>query len=154
MTYITCTKSQNTGFPIYKKTASGEWEKERTITIKGNANVISNKTLVTPRGAITTISDEDLEILTKNASFNRMVENGYIVIHKDKKMHVEDLKERDDSAQLTKKYFADKGMNVPVSSKSADIDYEEEEDAMGDVDLEESKKIRRKVGRKSKKSKK
>ena len=154
MDYITFTKSQNTGFPVYKKTASGEWIKERIITVKGNANVISNKTLVTPRGAITSVSDEDLEILTKNASFNRMVANGYIVVHNDKKLHVEDLKDKDDSAQLNKKFFSDKGMNIPVSSKSADIESEDEDEYIEDVDIEEPKKVLKKSGKKSKKSKK
>ena len=73
----------------------------KTILIKGGANVLTRKTIATPLGASTKVTDDELESLQKNPIFNKMVKNGFF--HVDKKnikveKAVKDLNAKDKSA--------------------------------------------------------
>ena len=57
---------------------------QKTIVIYGKAN-ITNDRLVTPKGVVTTIKDEDLQDLLKNKIFQRHVKRGYIIHERSKK---------------------------------------------------------------------
>jgi hypothetical protein len=45
---------------------------------------LATKALVTPKGMVTRVSDEDLEFLLKNQSFQRHVKAGFMVYDKNK----------------------------------------------------------------------
>lgn len=80
---------------------------ESRIVIYGGTGVI-NKNLITPHGILTSISDEDYEILKKNHDFNRHVENGFIVVQKQQEKVekvVKSMQPKDGSAQLTPEDF-------------------------------------------------
>lgn len=92
------------------------------VTIKGKANVQNNKTLETPRGVATHVTDGELELLRTILSFNDMVKDGYLVID-EKAVHGADADERgasmpkDNSKQDTAKDYEDKGKKAPKEEK-------------------------------------
>lgn len=83
------------------------------VFVGGGANV-SNKHFVTPLGAVTEVSEDELQLLRGNWCFNDHVKNGFITVQETgKKMDVEevvksDMKPKDKSAPLTKKDMEDK----------------------------------------------
>lgn len=152
MPYLTSTKSQNTEFPRYVKSTGGEWIVKGSVVVRGTANVIGNKTLITPRGAITSITDEELDFLKKNASFMRQVNAGFIAIHYDKKLHTEDLEEKDKSAQYTEKDFRNIGVKVPTTAKQTDDgELTEEEQEEIEAELAEAVDVKPRRGKKARK---
>lgn len=95
--------------------------KKRVIFLKGGANVIDRKTLITPQGVITELSDEDYALLVSTDFWKRQEKGGYLrpVETKDA---AEDtakagMKKKDRSAQKNKH---DYGENAPVTGESAD----------------------------------
>ena len=116
--YIHSTASQDMTYRIY---AEGRSQNQATpikdIVIKGRANVVDPKTLVTPNGAVTEISDADLELLKKNKHFQRHVTHGFMkVITNQSEFNKEGLNPRDGSAQLQDdEYATDKDPRVPGS---------------------------------------
>jgi hypothetical protein len=105
---------------ITKKTESGALEIVKTITIKGGANVIDRRTLATPQGVVTELSDADFDQLKKTAFYQRMESRGYLRPVEAKET-AEDTKKagmekKDKSAQKTEEDFPDEEAK-PVSSK-------------------------------------
>jgi hypothetical protein len=93
------------------------------VTIKGKANVQDAKTLETPQGVATRVSDEELELLKSIPSFNDMVKGGYLVID-EKAAHGHDADERgasmpkDKSKQDTAKDYEAMGKKAPKEEKA------------------------------------
>ena len=105
---------------ITKKSESGALEIVKTITIKGGANVIDRRTLATPQGVVTELSDADFDLLKKTAFYQRMESRGYLRPVETKET-AEDTKKagmekKDNSAQKTEEDFPDDDAK-PVSSK-------------------------------------
>ena len=105
---------------LTKKTDNGALSVVKTITLKGGANVIDRRTLVTPQGVITELSDDDFDLLEQTAFYKRMKSRGFLrpVETKDT---AEDTKKagmerKDNSAQKTEEDFPDEETK-PVSSK-------------------------------------
>lgn len=102
MPYIYSTLAADTGYAVYAKTNSDLPILEKTIFIKGGAGV-ANKNIITPRGVMTEVSQEELALLQDHPVFKMHQENGYVSI--DAKAHavekvVADMKGRDVSAPL------------------------------------------------------
>lgn len=76
---------------------------DKQVFINGGAN-LTNKVLVTPRGAVTEISEEQKKTLLSCPAFLEHKKNGFVTIE-DKKADVDDvsanLVARDNSAPLT-----------------------------------------------------
>lgn len=75
-----------------------------SVLISGGANVINKKTFVTPKGAVTEVSDEELAFLMQDPTFQLHMENGFISVEKrnaDVDKVVKSMVGRDGSAQLT-----------------------------------------------------
>jgi len=114
--HIISTASNDNVFPIWIKETGVKGGRpavaDRRILIKGKANVANPKTLITPRGVVTTVSDEELVELKKIKAFNAMVRDGFYVIEAGKKPVVEevvkDMTKKDKSAQPTPADFKDK----------------------------------------------
>ena len=80
----------------------------RTIRISGGANVANKTSLLAPKGVVTHVSKEDLEVLENLKTFQRHQARGFIKV--DVKKHdvrtvSKDMTPRDKSAQLTDKDF-------------------------------------------------
>lgn len=106
--------------------------KKKAVLIHGKANVI-NKALQTPKGVMTSVSDEDFEVISKDPIFQLHVKNGFIDHTKKaadpEKFADKNLEGKDGSAQLTAADFKD-SPNTPVVNKGDD----EEEGGAGDDD--------------------
>lgn len=92
--YAQYAKSDNNDLPIV----------EKKVHIHGGANVVDKKQLVTPRGVVTHVSDEDLALLESNQQFQRHKKNGFIVVDSrkvDPEVRAADMVSRDDSAPMT-----------------------------------------------------
>jgi len=79
------------------------------VLIRGGAHVMNNKTLITPLGTRTEITDAQHEVLKKNVIFQMHVKNGYIVVQ-DNKQKIEKvvkghMEGKDKSAQMTAEDF-------------------------------------------------
>ncbi len=97
------------------------------VLIKGGANVINKRTLITPLGIRTEITDKQHEILKRNGVFQLHVKNGFIVVQdvkeKVEKVIQREMQSKDDSAQMTHKDFEKlrkKGKEGEIPAKIAD----------------------------------
>ncbi|MDE2100259.1 MAG: hypothetical protein KGL39_23615 [Patescibacteria group bacterium] len=87
------------------------------IMVHGGANV-SNKQFVTPKGVMTTVSDEEYELLKDNHVFKQHVANGHIQVESRKyslDKVVKDMTEKDKSAPLTPDDYSKRIPVVPGS---------------------------------------
>lgn len=123
--HIYSTLSASTQYVTYRKNDSREMAiAEKRITIKGGANVAS-KNLITPRGVVTTVSDEDYAELMQNPVFLKHLEGHYIFCDPVKananKVAEKNMEARDVSAPLTPddpKFQNVKGKGVRVREDS------------------------------------
>ena len=98
--YIHSTTSQPMEYPIYAG-GTNTPTKIKDIRINGCANVVNPATLVTPTGAVTEVSDEDLELLKKNPSFQRHVSKGFMRVMTDEpNLNTTDMQKGDKCRQL------------------------------------------------------
>lgn len=89
------------------------------IFIKGGHGV-AGKHLITPRGVMTEISDEEFEILKNNTDFQLHVKNGFIQAEQRKrelKEVIGDMEQKDKSAPLTPNDFSKRVPTVPGSEE-------------------------------------
>lgn len=113
--YIHSTASQPMVYPIYAG-GTDRPVKVKEIRINGKANVVDPRTLVTPTGVVTEVSDEDLELLKKSAAFQRHVARGFLRVMTDSELNTKDMQKRDGCAQLLdSEYAAGTDPRVPNS---------------------------------------
>lgn len=77
---------------------------EKTVLIKGGARVMEAKNIMTPRGVVTEVSDEELKCLMENPVFKMHMENGFITVEeKEKKVEkvTKDMNQKDKSRPVT-----------------------------------------------------
>ena len=100
--YIYSTLTSDQIYTNYRRAPSGVPIAEAKILIKGGANLMT-KALITPFGAVTEVTDNDLAELRKNEVFRLHLQNGFITIS-EAKADVEsvaaDMTGRDQSAPL------------------------------------------------------
>lgn len=115
MVYIVSHESASVEFPKWVRTKTGV-DAQGAVVINGGAGVINKKTLETPKGVITEISEEDLKFLQTQVLFNEKVKNGSLEIVESEKKAKESSKKgkKDKGAQLTAKDFTDAGMTPPM----------------------------------------
>lgn len=105
--YVHSTASQNMVYPIYAEGKQNQAQVLKKITIRGRANVADSATLITPRGAVTEVSDEDLALLKRSAAFQRHVAHGFMkVLVGESELNTTDMKKRDGSAQIQDEEYA------------------------------------------------
>ena len=88
---------------MYERIGNGNVILKKKISINGGANV-ANKKLYTPKGVVTSVSDEDYEVLKQISEFNNHVARGFLKVQKAKQdadEAVHDLQEKDATAPLT-----------------------------------------------------
>ncbi len=114
-TYVEYQKSP----PISENKSSPGYNRAlRKVTINGGHGV-ATKHLFTPKGVVTQVSDDDLEFLLKNSSFQRHVAAGFLTYDKKKvepEKKVQNMALKDGSAPLTPEDF-EKGENSDDTTK-------------------------------------
>ncbi|POP42331.1 hypothetical protein CHU32_03595 [Superficieibacter electus] len=120
--YSTLTGSQ--AYHIYRNGGADLPLVDRVVMVAGGANV-ADKHFVTPKGVVTPITADELELLEKNPVFAVHKANGFITVE-EKAIPVEkvvsDLEARDESAPLTDSDFIAKDQKPPkvvTNKKSA-----------------------------------
>lgn len=114
--YIYSTLTGSQAYQIYRQGGADLPVVDKTILVAGGANV-ANKNFITPKGVVTTVTDEELELLGKNPVFALHRENGFITVE-EKQVSVEkvvsDMEARDDAAPLTDEDFIAKDQIPPT----------------------------------------
>ena len=115
MTYIVSHESASVEFPKWVRTKTGV-DAQGSVIIEGGAGVINKKTMETPKGVITEVSEEDLKFLKTQVLFNEKVANGsYEIVENEKKAKESSKKgKKDKGAQLTAKDFEEAGQTPPM----------------------------------------
>lgn len=100
------------------KSSPGHNKVVKSVTIQGG-NGVATRHLITPKGMVTKVSDEDLAFLMQNRSFQRHMDAGFITVDKkkvDPAIKAKDMTEKDGSAPLTPKDF-EKGEQSDENTK-------------------------------------
>ena len=118
-TYVFSTLTANQKYPTWEKVRGRDLPVMRGyVLIRGGANLPS-KVLVTPRGVVTELTDEQYAQVRKSPGFKQHLENGFLSV--EDKPHdvdevVSDLNEKDTSAPMTPKDFEDAGQKPPTTA--------------------------------------
>ena len=122
MPYIVSSLSSDNRYAFYEKTNGNVLRVKREILIKGGANVTDKKTLITPNGAVTEVSEEELELLKTNVGFKNHLEKGFLkIVETSNKYKAEEaaekMKAKDKSAQRTPADYEKEGKKAPRTRK-------------------------------------
>lgn len=95
---------------LTQKAPNGALRIVKRIMLNGGANVIDRRTLLTPQGIITEVSDKDFDLLKETDFWKRQEKAGYLRVVETKDA-AEDtkkagLKTKDRSSQKTEKDFS------------------------------------------------
>lgn len=117
--YITSKMSTSVNYAVYAKGPNGINEVKQIITINGGADVIDVKTLVTPEGVVTAVSDSDFVKLQDNPIFNRHLERGVIKVSTNERIAQKTPQSmtKDNSAQMTPRDYKKQGKRKPKTAK-------------------------------------
>jgi hypothetical protein len=136
MPMIYSTLGNSTSYAIYEpssmKDAKSVATVRKSIEVKGGAG-IANKNLVTPKGVVTRVSAEDLELLKNDPHFQQHVKRGFITVdegedfsddpsdvnQKQVDKRADDMNPNDKSKPLTSKDF--KGTNPDGTSAPSPV---------------------------------
>lgn len=115
--YLQCTMSAPVDFEIRKDVKNSPVAQvTKVIRVAGGANVRDRKSIYTPNGLMTEVSDEDYALLEQDQLFRQLKANGYIVVTSDHHLNVNDNEKKDKSAPKTPEDFQKerKGSENPV----------------------------------------
>ena len=105
--YVISTLSSGVDYCFYKTAANGSQIIDRTISLNGGANVVNYRTLLTPKGIVSSITDEEYELLKEHPVFKIHLQNGFVKVVKKSPADVDkavvDLAPEDKSSPLTPK---------------------------------------------------
>ncbi|HLV82422.1 MAG TPA: hypothetical protein VKY62_01455 [Devosia sp.] len=114
--YVYSTLSCDQIYTNSQHTASGVPTAASKILIKGGANLMT-KAMVTPRGVVTKITAEELQVLRANEVFKLHMANGFITISEakaDADVVAADMTGRDQSAPIVEQ---DGDIPLPASAE-------------------------------------
>jgi hypothetical protein len=107
--YLLSTLTASQRYVVWKSGGADLPTEEHSIFVAGGANV-PGKRLITPRGVVTKITDDDYAILKENAAFVTHVANGFITVSKSKPADPDEAAAgqaaKDGAAPLTESDFA------------------------------------------------
>lgn len=122
MPYVLSTLSQDNEYVTYdtSKIKNNLHTKVSGVVIHGGANVLNRMTMITERGVVTKVTDEQLKQLLANPMFQRHKKRGFVTIVKGDldaeqkdKIVKSDMEGKDGSAQLTAGDFKKQGKKAP-----------------------------------------
>lgn len=98
-----------------------------SVTIKGGANVADRKTIITPRGIGTSVTDAELAFLETDPTFKMHKKNGFITIDsvadiRDADLAAADMEGRDDSAPDVEQDYLAEGQKPPTVVNTVQIE--------------------------------
>ncbi len=114
--YVYSTLTADNKYNLFAKGGADVPTIEKSATIKGGANVANDK-IMTPRGVVTTVSSDDLEMLKKNPVFKQHCDNGFIhfeVTKMDAEVAADNMSPKDNSAPIVPQDFSGNEMATPV----------------------------------------
>ena len=126
MPYVYSTITADTNYCEYHKSPEGAASArlKRSVTINGGANLapvnrhLSSVVLMTPRGAVTQVTDEELDFLENNEAFKRHRARNFLAVEsKAKDINVvvsAGMAPQDESAPITPKSKEVLGTAIPV----------------------------------------
>lgn len=117
MAFITSTMTSPIVYTVYKLLPGGMKTPAAEVLIKGGANAVDKKTLVTPEGVSTEVTDEELALLKAHPLFKEHLSRGFVKIVETKyreeaEKAVKDLEKKDGSAPKTLKDYKNKKVEV------------------------------------------
>lgn len=115
--FILSRTSQDNEYVVWGARENGSFRVQRTILIKGGANVLDKTVMKTPNGVVTEVSDEDWKELENHVAFKKHMERGFYEVMKEEKSANEAKKKqgkKDGGAQLTAQDFEERGQKAPV----------------------------------------
>lgn len=121
--YVFSTLTANQKYPTWKKVPGRDIPTmQGYVLIRGGANLPS-KVLVTPKGVMTPVTDEEYEQLKESPGFLQHLKGGFLTVE-DKAYDIDkvvsDLEEKDTSAPMTPKDFEDAGQKAPTTAAPND----------------------------------
>lgn len=121
--YIFSTLAADTSYTGYHPGREGDAPRvAKSVLIKGGAGVANRRTLETPRGVVTEVTEAEAEFLASNTVFVKHVKNGFIqVSHKNASGDeaAADMKGRDPSAPVVEQDFTEADANPEGAEKKA-----------------------------------
>lgn len=118
--YVYSTLANDNRFAVYVQGGADLPRIERTILIKGGAGVADSR-LVTPRGVVTTVTDDEVAALLDSPVFKRHLDRGFITVSdakEDPESVAADMTSRDASAPVVPEdYSAESSGAKPAESK-------------------------------------
>jgi len=107
--YIYSTLATDMNYTEYQEPINGQKVSivKHAVLVHGRSGV-ADKNLITPRGVVTKVSDEDFAMLSKNTVFKLHQDNGYIAFEKkqaDVDKVIVNMKLRDVSAPITPEFY-------------------------------------------------
>jgi hypothetical protein len=119
--YVYSTLSCDQNYADHKLSAAGQPVVNRVVLIKGGANIMSDQ-LITPKGVVTEVSDDELAFLNTHELFLIHVKNGFLKVSKGQaldpdKVAASSLEAKDASAPLVE---SDVSAEVKVVSNASE----------------------------------
>lgn len=124
--FVYSTLAANQAYTTYVQSDPNQLPKIRkTVLVKGGTGVTEARHVQTPKGVITEVTDEELEALQENTSFQDHVKNGYITVEARKAKIAkvtESMNKGDKSRPLTDKDFELGESGKPSKLKRKDVE--------------------------------
>lgn len=114
--YVYSTLTCDNNYTAWEKGGGDVPHSTGSVLIKGGSNVANRKTLVTPLGVATGVSDKQLAMLEANPEFRKHSERGFIKVlaHKaDPESVVGDMETRGEDAPLVPQDYKEDDVNTP-----------------------------------------
>jgi hypothetical protein len=102
--YVFSTLTGGHDYTIYDPNPEGVNNVIRTIRVKGGANLADRRTLLTPTGVATKLTDDEYEALQQSPVFQRHLKRGFIHVSQveaDPERVAADMETRDESSPIT-----------------------------------------------------
>jgi hypothetical protein len=121
MPFVYSTATNATTYALYHENPEykGLNRIKKSVTIAGGSNVAAKRTLYTPVGVGTEVTQDDLDFLLTVPAFQRHIERGFVKVSKDTRDNAEvaaaDMNNRDGSAPLVPGDF---GPNSPFGENA------------------------------------
>lgn len=120
MPHIVSKLAAGMDYVTYSKGPNGKQVPDGHITVKGGADVADKRTLLTPEGVVTSVSNDELKQLRSNPLFKVHEASGALLVT-DKKPEpakaAADL-QRDESSQLTPQDYEALGKTPPETGEA------------------------------------
>lgn len=121
--YIFSTLAADVSYTGYSETKGDALPKvQMSVVVKGGAGVANRRTIETPRGVVTIVTDEEAKFLAGNPVFVKHMKNGFVQISEsnaDGDEAAADMTGRDASAPLVDEDLTEQDPQTKTTGKEA-----------------------------------